>query len=268
MKSTAILILAFSCFLSVQAQDSLFRFSRSIPGYFSTVYTDYLGNIYAVTTGNQLRKFNEQGDSVAVFNNVRRYGSLTFIDVTNPLKLLLYYESYATVQVLDRFLDSRHTINLRQQGIFNVKTIGSSYDNNIWVFDEADAKLKKVDETGTVLTETNDLRQVLDTVPSPGYLYDQDGLVFLYDTNRGWYVFDNYGSFKNRIPFTGWSDVQVIGGYLMGFSGNQLMQYQPGSMQLRSFVLPPGSERAGKRAASPGTLVLMHDNALLVYRIR
>lgn len=268
MKQTSALIIALGCFLMVQAQDSLFRFTRSIPGNFSTVYTDYLGNIYAVTTGNQLRKYNAAGDSVAVFNNVRRYGSLTFIDVTNPLKLLLYYQSYATIQVLDRFLDSRHTLNLRQQGIFNVKTIGSSYDNNIWVFDEADAKLKKVDENGVVLNETNDLRQVLDTVPAPDYLYDQDGLVFLYDTHRGWYLFDNYGSFKNRLPFTGWSNVQVIGGYLVGFSENQLMQYQPGSMQLRKFPLPPGSDRASRMAAGPGTLVLMQENGLAVYHIR
>lgn len=46
---------------------------------------------------------------------------------------------------LDRLLTVRNTINLRTQNIFLVNSISLSYDNNIWLFDEEDFKLK-IDE--------------------------------------------------------------------------------------------------------------------------
>ena len=55
---------------------------------------------------------------LAVFNDVKKYGNPTYIDVTNPLKILLYYKNYSTVVVLDRLLNTRNTINFRKQNIF------------------------------------------------------------------------------------------------------------------------------------------------------
>ena len=40
----------------------------------------------------------------AVFNDVKKFGQATLIDVSNPLKVLLYYRDFATIVVLDRFL--------------------------------------------------------------------------------------------------------------------------------------------------------------------
>jgi hypothetical protein len=126
-----------------------------------------LDNIYLLTTGNQLKKINNNGDSAGIFNDVKRYGNPSSIDVNNPLKILLYYKNYSTVVVLDRFLNMRNTINFRKQNIFTVNAISTSYDNNIWLFDEQNLKLKKIDDEGKVLQETIDWRNLFDTVPSP-----------------------------------------------------------------------------------------------------
>ncbi len=147
--------------------DSVFKFSKTIAGDFTYFNVDNLDNIYLVNNNNQLKKLNSNGDSVGIFNDVRKYGKLFYIDVTNPLKLLLYYQNFSTVVVLDRFLMIRNVINLRKQNIFNVKAIATSYDNNIWVFDEGDAKLKKIGENGDLLSETVDCRLIFDTIPSP-----------------------------------------------------------------------------------------------------
>ncbi|MFM2362064.1 MAG: hypothetical protein RLZZ316_966, partial [Bacteroidota bacterium] len=88
--------------------------------------TDNLGNIYLLSTNNQLKKLNPNGDSVAVFNDVRRFGKLYQIDASNPLKLLLYYKDFSTVVALDRFLNIRNTIDLRRLKLYQVKTIGQS----------------------------------------------------------------------------------------------------------------------------------------------
>ena len=255
--------------LNITAQsDSTFSYSRIIPGEFSYFNTDNLDNIYLVNNGNQLKKLYPNGDSAGVFNDVRKYGKLFSIDVTNPLKLLLYYQNFSTIVVLDRFLNIRNVINLRKQNIFNVKAIGTSYDNNIWVFDEGDGKIKKIDDNGQVLSETVDLRMIFDTIPSPSQLIDHDGFVHLYDPGKGFYIFDIYGALKNKIPLLQWKNVEVIDKKLYGFTDSSLYQYQPGSLQLKEYKLPAAFTNALQIKASNGSIYLLHKNGLMQYFVK
>lgn len=113
------LIYCCSRIAAVNAQaDSSFSFVKIIKGNFTGFTVDNLDNIYLLTSTNQLKKVNSKGDSVAVFNDIKRYGSVSQVDVTNPLKILLYYKNFSTIVVLDRFLNPRNTINLRKQNIF------------------------------------------------------------------------------------------------------------------------------------------------------
>jgi hypothetical protein len=77
---------------------------------------DNLGNIYLLTADNQLKKLSSAGDSLAVFNAVSQYGSVSSIDVTNPLKILVYYRDFTTIIELDRYLNIINTIDLRTLG--------------------------------------------------------------------------------------------------------------------------------------------------------
>ncbi len=246
--------------------DSIFRFERSIPGDFIYLNVDILDNIYLISSGNRLKKLNGKGDSVAVFNDVRKYGNPTLIDVNNPLKILVYYKNYSSVVVLDRFLSQRNSINFRKQGIFSVNAISTSYDNNIWLFDEQDNKLKKIDETGKMLLESPDMRQLLDTIPSPQYIIDSRNQVFLYDAMKGFYIFDYYGAFKTRLPFTSWSDIAISGNKLFGFSNNMLYSYELQSLNLKTYVLPSFVKDYVSIKAVNGKLYLLKKNALEIYR--
>ncbi len=237
-------ILLFIC-LNVSAlhsnaqPDTNFIPGKTIPGDFSYFTVDNLDNIYLVNNNsNQLKKLNANGDSAGVFNNVRKYGKLFSIDATNPLKLLLFYKNFATIVVLDRFLNVRNTINLGKKNIFKVKAITSSYDNNIWLFDEGDSRLKKIDDNGDVLSETADFRTLFDTIPSPIQISDQDGFLYLYDPNKGFYTFDYYGALKNNMPFLRWNNTGIIGKTLYGFGDTSFYKYETGSIQLIEYSTP------------------------------
>ncbi len=257
------------CFVQSFAQkDSLLKFEKFIPGGFSYFNIDNLDNIYLVSNNNQLKKLNGKGDSVGIFNDVRKYGKLFSIDVTNPLKLLLYYQNFATIAVLDRFLNIRNIINLRKQNIFNVKAIANSYDNNIWVFDEGDAKLKKIDDNGEVLTATVDFRQLFDSLPSPNQLFDQNGFVYLYDPAKGFFIFDIYGALKNKIPFRNWKNVELIGKDLYGFTDTVLYRYQPGTLDLKEYALPEIFKNALQIKAANGKIFLLNKDGLLQYQVK
>lgn len=199
---------------------------------------DNLGNIYILTTTGLLKKFNSKGDSLNVFNDVRRYGTVYTIDVTNPLKVLLYYRNFSTAVMLDRFLNRINTIDFRKTDIFQAKAITLSYDNNVWIYDEQSAKLKKIGDDGKLIVETVDLRQVLDAAPSPDRIIDRDGYVYLCDVNKGIYIFDYYGALKNSLPITGMKDVQVINKTILGRKGNKFVRYTLGTLELQEADLP------------------------------
>ena len=139
-----VLIFCFLMFagkIAAQA-DTTFSLLRTIPGDIESFTVDNLDNIYILNSHNQVKKLNANGDSVAVFNDVKKYGKATLLDVSNPLKVLLYYKDFATIVVLDRFLNVVNSIDLRKQNIFQAKAVAQSYDNKVWVYDELENKLK------------------------------------------------------------------------------------------------------------------------------
>ncbi|MEO5891983.1 MAG: hypothetical protein ABIQ31_17180 [Ferruginibacter sp.] len=256
--------------LNMSAQkDTSFILNKAIPGDFSYFTVDNLENIYLVnSSSNQLKKLDNNGDSVGVFNNVRKYGKLFSIDATNPLKLLLFYRNFATIVVLDRFLNVRNTINLGKKNIFKVKTIATSYDNNIWLFDEGDSKLKKIDDNGDVMTESNDFRTLFDTVPSPVQIADQDGFLYLYDPNRGFYTFDYYGSLKSNLPLLRWTNTEIIGKTLYGFGDSLLYTYQTNPFKTQDYVIPAFFKSAVQIKAVNGKVYLLQRNGIQQYLLK
>jgi hypothetical protein len=187
---SSILFFSFLFFAEAMGQsDPSFRLLKTIKGDIVSFTVDNLDNIYTLNSRNQVKKFNINGDSVAIYNDVRKFGTATMIDVSNPLKVLLYYKDFATIVVLDRLLNIRNTIDLRLQNILQAKAIVLSYDNKIWVYDELESKLKKIDEGGQLLLETPDFRLLLGQSPVFQKIFDENKYVYLYDSLKGVFVF-------------------------------------------------------------------------------
>ena len=269
-------ILFFLCFcasvaipFATKAQsDSAFQFIKTIKGNFSYFNVDNLDFVYLITNNNQLKKLNPNGDSVAVFNDVKKYGNPDYIDVTNPLKALLYYKNYSTVVMLDRLLTVRNNINLRKQNIFYVNNVTLSYDNYIWIFDEEDFRLKKIDEEGKLLQSSIDWRMLFDTVPAPVKMIDRDNFVYLYDPSKGFYIFDYYGGFKTRLTFLNWTNVEVNANTVYGFGDNELYSYQLKSLQLKTYKLPAFFGKFISIKAMNGKVYLLNEKGVDIYQIK
>jgi len=228
---------------------------------------DNLDNVYVITTTNQLKKYGPNGDSITVYNNVKNFGKISAIDVSNPLKVLLYYKDFATIVVLDRLFMIRNIIDLRQQNIFEVNAIGQSYDNNIWLYDESDSKLKKIDETGKVLLETPDFRLLFTEAPHIKNIYDQDGFVYLYDPEQNVFVFDYYGALRNKILISGWRDFKVAGKYIFGVSGDTLHRYEINTFRLDDEKLPEPLSNSLKLNFTASRLYALKKGLLETYSL-
>ncbi len=245
-----------------------FELINKIIGDFKYMNIDGMNNIYVITSDNHLKKLNEQGDSISVFNDIIKYGPPTFLDVNNPLKPLVYYKNYSIIVVLDQFLQFSNSMNLRNKNISNVRIIAGAYDNNIWIFDEQDSKIKKLDNNLQLLNESNDLRILTGKSPSPNQLFDYNKQLYLYDKKNGFYIFDYYGGYKNNLPFLNWENTAITNNTLYGFTKNILHTYDLQSFHLKDIQLPDFFIESKSIKAINGKLYLLKKDGIEVYTIK
>lgn len=262
---TSFLLLA----LWVTAQkDSSFVLVKSYQGDVMTAAIDNLDNLYILSSKGQLKKYNAAGDSVAVYNQVRHSGKPATLDISNPLRPLLFYKDYSSVVILDRLLATRSSLDLRKYNILQPTAIGLSYDNNIWVFDGYDNKLKKIDEQGNTLLETVDFRTIFPQPIAPQSIINDNGMVYLADSASGVLVFDNYGTFKKKIPLTGWQSVTVKGPFVIQTTAQGIIIFNTTTYTDTTHPFPPSFQPYVHLMSGTYKLLNLSGESLHIYQLR
>lgn len=244
----------------------ILEFLTSIRGQFSIMETDVLGNLFLIQDG-QLKKISPSGDTIAVYNDVKRFGQPSSVDATNPFKTLLYYKPYSTIVILDNMLAVRGVINLRKNGIFNPTAIGTSYDNKLWVFDDKEFKLKKLNDENRVLFESTDLRLLTGEAPVPQQLFDNEGKVYLYDSLMGFIVLDYYGAYEKTLHLMNWHSVNVRENHLSGIRNDSLLLYTLKTPNIKEYPLPTSLEGALSASRAGDKLYIRKRNRIDIYKI-
>ena len=254
-----------ACPFLLRGQES-FRLAAQIEGSYSDFTVDALNNIYLLDKNGQLKKRSAVGDSMGVFNEVRKFGKLSSIDVSNPLKTLLFYRDFSTLVALDRFLGRRNTLDLRKIGLYQVRAVSLAYDNGYWVYDELEARVKHLGENGDLQDQFTDLRLLFDSVPAPVRIVDQNKYLYLYDPAKGFFIFDYYGSFKRKIPLAGWKDFTVINSLLYGYDETNVYRYDPANLSLQAYPLGQRFSGAQKIRVTSDFFYVLKAERLEVYR--
>ena len=251
------------------AQDTTIQLTltTTIAGNYANFYSDNLNNIYLLNHNNQVKKLDDKFDSAAIFNDVRRYGDIYSLDVSNPLKIIVYYKDFNTLVILDRFLNTRNTVDLRKSGILQAGAVAQSYDNNYWVFDELDNKIKKIDDNGNALLESADFRVLFAEQYDAVQLIDNDGLLYLYDPKNGWLVFDYYGAFKQRIQVKGWQDVQVTGKNVQGHDSSFIYFANPKALDIQQVKTNIDLSTVIKMQKTGNKFVVLTKQGLSIYSL-
>lgn len=253
--------------MSASAQDSTFRLVRSIRAEATDFAVDGLDNLYLVTPTGLLKKYGPAGDSIAVFNNVRRFGKLHDIDVSNPLRPLLFYKDFSTIVLLDRLLAQKSVLDLRRVRIAQASAAATSYDNNIWVFDAVENKLRKLDESGRQLLETPDFRQLFGYAFVPEKIIDQDKTVYLFDPKVGVLQFDYYGTFQRRYPVESWALLGVSDHQLVGVQANSLVLLNTGTLLQQQYQFPSSFGSFQRYLLGNSKLFALGKDSISVFRI-
>lgn len=187
-----------------------FRLQQNLPVAARFATADNIGNIYVITVNNTIEKYAPDGRLLTRYSN-RRYGEASYLDVANPLKVLVWYADFRMVVFLDRSLTLLGALNLIEVGYPEVRTVAAAPDGRIWLYDEVNFRLVKITQEGEKLLESQPLSQVLATAPHIACIRDDNERVCASDAEQGLLHFDAYGQFQALIPRKGIGLFQMNG---------------------------------------------------------
>jgi len=166
---------------------------------------DPLGNCYYLK-GTDIIKMNNRGYEMVRYS-MKNIGAPSSFDVSNPMRILIFYAEFATIRILDNNLVDQSEINLRELGLLQPRVMAGSPDQGIWVYDEIPGTLVKIDVRLKTSNLSVDLNQLLGRRPNPTLLLANQTWLILKDSKEI-LVFDQFGSKVKSIRFE--QDPQLI----------------------------------------------------------
>jgi len=220
-----------------QSSDSTFRLVTSIPVQSKFIAVDQLEQLYVVSKENQIKKYDVEGQELFQFSN-NRLGDISFIDATNPFNLLMFFSEFNEVQTLDRTLSKTGTFQLIDAGIFETEAVGLSTDNQLWVFDNYNFVLKKINEQEGILVKSDNVNLVLGRVVKPNFLLEKNNFVYVNDSETGILIFDVFGKYIKTLDFLNIEYFQISGDKLIFFLNGKLNSFNLKSLLTQTMNLP------------------------------
>ena len=223
MRLLLILFYCFSQFVGVAQTSAAIRLKFENKD--SRVLVDGLTNIYVIHA-DELKKYNASGVFLKAFSN-KRYGNIVDVDVSNPLKILVYYREFQQVLFLDNQLSpANNAISLETIGFEQASLVCTSVNNSFWLYDKQNNELLRFDAELKVLVRTGNLKRILDIDLKPNYMREHGSYLYLNCPREGILVFDIYGTFYKTIPVKNLTEFNIINGNIFYYDKPSLKEYQ------------------------------------------
>ena len=261
------LSLFFTMSHSLHAQtDSITAVYSKILGktYFYT--TDRLCNVYLINDNYEIVKYTPDGKETYRYSNTR-LDRPTFIDATDPFNIMIFYPDYQTIILLDRTMTHTATLNFSDFDFFNVNAVAFSSDNKLWVYDELNFRLKKIDRNGKTIQESDDLSLLLYSDFKPNFIVERAQKVFVNDPEVGILVFDAFGQYVKTLDFKGLTDFQISRNLLIFRDEKDEAQIFQLSSLLTTPISLPALVPAGKIQYQTGFLYAQSEEGVFIFRL-
>lgn len=170
--------------------------------------TDNLGNIYTVND-DELVKYLPGGKFFARYSNLK-LGNITYVDATNPLKIILYYKDFQQIVFIDNQLSvNSDQVSLESLGYEQTDLVCASNNNSFWIYSKQNNELLRFNENSQKIASTGNLKQVLQTNITPNLMKELNGFLYLNSPENGIFVFDMFGAFSKIIAVKNLQQFQV-----------------------------------------------------------
>ncbi|QIH39320.1 hypothetical protein G7A72_11060 [Flavobacterium sp. Sr18] len=149
-------------------------------------------------------------------------GKITKVDLQNPLKIVLFYENFNTVILLDNQLNEIQKINFSESTIpIVVSAIGIASQNQLWIYNSMNQQLGLFDYLNTIYKTIS--------VPSAenikNYFSDFNAFYWI-DNKNNWYACDIFGRITNNGKVPDFESIEIINKNQFIYSTNGSLIFQ------------------------------------------
>ncbi|MCE3260401.1 MAG: hypothetical protein K0S12_2042 [Bacteroidetes bacterium] len=200
-----LIIFTFVVFCSFVSDDP---FRLVIRAKFDRFTGDNIGNIYTIKD-DELIKYLPNGKQFARYSNLK-LGTISHVDASNPLKVLIYYRDFQTIVFLDNQLSQNSdAVSLEKMGYEQTDLVCASVNNSFWIYNKQNNELLRFNENSKKTAATGNLKQVLQTEINPDFMLESNNYLYLNSPDKGIYVFDIFGAFSKIISIKDIHQFQV-----------------------------------------------------------
>ncbi|GAB4493249.1 MAG: hypothetical protein OHK0019_16830 [Saprospiraceae bacterium] len=238
--------------------DSL-RLLQTLPVRATFAATDNLSNVYLITPDNAIEKYAPDGRRLARYTN-NRLGQATRLDVSNPLKVLVWYADFRTALFLDRSLTDLGELNLITAGFPEVRTVAAALDGNMWLYDEVNFRLVKITPEGEKRYESQSMNLSEATPNRPTCLREGNDRVLLADSTQGVFVFDLFAQFDRLlVPQHPVTDFQIVDNQIHYLADGKIIAEHLQVRASREVAIPAEMLKEKTALLSGGRLLLLGE---------
>lgn len=245
--------------------DKQFRLIHELDIDADFFYTDPLKNIYSVEE-NQLSKIDFNTYLKTTYSRSSAY-IISSIDVSDPLRTLIFYQDFNQVVFIDRQLaEMRNPVMLDNLGFYNVGAVCNSANKGFWILDKNRLELVYIDSDLTIQKRSAGLGSVIGNRSEGAkiFLLEKNDYIYLGIQDTGILLFDIYGSYIKTFPVKGVSNVQIIDQNIVYHKSGELYFYNMQNFDEKSFELPVAHT---KNARIEGKYLYIQTNhEILVYQ--
>jgi len=242
MKKSFFILFLFACF-AFQTND--YTLVKTISSSASFITTDNLGNLYMIVN-NELGMYDSNGNLLKTFSD-KTHGSIDFVDVSNPLQILLFYRDFRQVVFLDNMLSKKSdALLLDGLQILQPQLACSSYENGFWIYDQQDFQLIRFDINLQRSNQSGNIAQLAGIEIKPNFLTEIGGNIYMNDPENGILIFDKYGTFAKILPIKNLTSFQVIENNIIFSTGISLVKYNIKTFEQQYMTLPEKNVKCAK----------------------
>lgn len=159
------------------------------------IEVDKLDNYYLIKCNGEIQKYSAENHLLYVYNS-QESNNISYLDVSDPHKLLIFSKDYQNIKILDNTLSLMKTIQLDPSQ--NYDAIGTSNDSNIWLHNQLKNELCKIDLSGNPLEQNIKIETNLQNI-SKSRIIENENMVFICDDTEGVLIFDNLGLYLRSL---------------------------------------------------------------------
>jgi len=216
---------------------------------------DYLGNVLIVTPKNEVLKFSPEGKFLWNYVN-KSFGDVSQLDVTDPMRVILYYATHQQILVLNNNLSEIARFSFNSNPDLQVTLVASANNNGYWVYDQINRELKKLSNSFIDELRSRNIYQRDGFDMQANYMLSNDEYIFINDKGSGIRIFDRFGNFYKTAVVDVGKEFEV--------EGNEIFYGKNGRLYSYNFLTFDMQERNIPQVQQPLSFVKRLNRLLII----